>query len=66
MSMHTLTAKLYNKPTRSPFAPSVVSEVSENFFSIYNTERRISELEYLGYKEIKLTLSDGTIHSQSE
>lgn len=53
MSKHKLTAKLLKKITKPPYM--VVShDLEEYFFSIYNAERRKSELEYLGYEQIML------------
>ena len=53
MNKHKLTAALYATP-RSLFCPIPIDKVKEEFFSSYNAHRRMSELEYLGYEDIKL------------
>jgi hypothetical protein len=51
---HRLTAILYHIPSmRNPKPPP--TKVDEEFFSIYNANRRIFDLEEDGYERIKLT-----------
>ncbi|MBL4860732.1 MAG: hypothetical protein JKX96_07730 [Acinetobacter sp.] len=52
MSKHQITATLYSDPMRPPFIPFVSDELDEEYFSVYNATRRMSELEYLGYVDI--------------
>jgi hypothetical protein len=54
MTMHQVTGTLYKKAAGWPHQLELVDELKEEYFSIYNAHRRASELEYLGYNNVKL------------
>jgi len=60
MSKFKVTAVLLNKPVSPPFTPQIIDKVEEEFFSSYNAQRRMSELEYKDYENIELNKVDST------
>ena len=51
---HQITAEMYGKAKLPWQKPVVTEELKEEFSSIYNANRRVFDLEYKGYENIKL------------